>query len=280
MTRATTQSPLLSQTATRLAVGALLLLSSHLAIAPVAFADDGVLEINQACVAAGCFAGDAPGFPVQTSAGQSYVLTSSLAVPDANTTAIQLGDNSALDLGGFRIEGVTSCSASPTLCTNTGTGIGVAASSGSVRNGRIRQMGSHGIRGSGLVVENVVVDGNGGDGISGGGGAVGWMVRGCRIQLNGGDGIDLNVGGGSDGALVERNVIRRNGVTGVIGVELLIRDNAIVGNDSYGIASNAGGGIVAAYGGNYLIDNYAGNAEVSGGVQLGPNSCNGNPTCP
>jgi hypothetical protein len=281
MTRATTQSPLLSRTAIkkRIAVAGALL-PCFLLVPGSARASDGRLEINQACVATGCFPGDAPGFPVQTAAGQSYVLTSSLAVPDANTTAIQLGDNSALDLGGFRIEGVTSCSASPTLCTNTGTGIGVAASSGSVRNGRIRQMGSHGIRGSGLVVENVIVDGNGGDGISGAGGPVGWMVRSCRIQLNGGDGIDLNVGGGSDGALVERNVIRRNGATGVIGVELLIRDNAIVGNDSYGIGSNAGGGTVAAYGGNYLTDNFGANPEVSGGVQLGPNSCNGNPTCP
>lgn len=279
MTSATTRSLLLSQTA-RSEVGALLF---FLLLVPTgsARAVDGALEISQACAASGCFPGDAPGFPVQTGAGQSYVLTGSLAVPDANTTAIELGANSALDLGGFRIEGVTSCSASPTLCTNTGTGIGVAASSGgSVRNGQIRRMGSHGIRGSGLVVEDVIVDGNGGDGISGAGGPVGWMVRGCRIQLNGGDGIDLNVGGGSDGALVERNVIRRNGLTGVIGVELLIRDNAIVGNDSYGIASNAGGGTVAAYGGNYLIDNFGANAEVSGGVQIGTNSCNGNPTCP
>lgn len=246
-----------------------------------AYAGDGRLEINQACVATGCFPGDSPGFPVQTSAGQSYVLTSSLTLPNADTTAIQLGEGSSLDLGGFRIEGVTSCSASPTTCSNTGTGRGVSASSGgAVRNGRIARMGSHGISGSALVVEGVVVDGNGGHGISGGGGPTGWMIRNCRIQLNGLDGINMNVGGGSDGALVEHNVIRRNGGIGVFGVELQIRDNTIVGNDGYGIVSLPGGGTVAAYGGNYLVDNNAGGLQVQGGVQLGTNICGGDTTCP
>ena len=41
-------------------------------------AGDGRLEINQSCIATGCFPGDAPGFPVETQEGKSYVLTSSL----------------------------------------------------------------------------------------------------------------------------------------------------------------------------------------------------------
>ncbi len=91
-----------------------------LGVACVARAGDGRLEINQACVAAGCFAGDTPGFPVETQAKQSYVLTSGLTVPDANTSAVVLNSNSALDLNGFTIQGVTTCSASPTVCSNTG----------------------------------------------------------------------------------------------------------------------------------------------------------------
>lgn len=254
-----------------------------LVFASAAQAGDGVLEIHQACVATGCFPGDLPGFPVQGTSGQSYVMTGSLTVPDADTTAIQLGGHSSLDMNGFRIQGVTTCSASPTTCTNTGSGRGVSTSSGSsIRNGHIAGMGSNGIRGSATIVENVVVEQSGGSGIHGGGGPTGWIIRGCRIELNGDNGIDLNVGGGSDGALVERNVIRRNGGYGVIGVEMLIRDNAIVGNDDTGIATNTGGGTQAGYGGNYLIDNNGGgtNAQVSGGIQIGTNICGGDTTCP
>src|SRR6476619_1942828 len=101
-----------------------------IALATIAGASDGRLEINQACVAAGCFAADTPGFPVETQANRSYVLTSGLTVPDANTTAVILNQNSALDLNGFTIQGVTTCSASPTVCSNTGSGVGVNAFGG------------------------------------------------------------------------------------------------------------------------------------------------------
>jgi hypothetical protein len=253
-------------------------------VAHAAAASDGRLEIDQACVAAGCFPGDAPGFPVQTTAGQSYVLTSKLTVPDANTTAIQLTANTSLDLGGFSIEGVTSCSASPTVCTGTGTGVGISASGGnvSVRNGRVAKMGANGITGSSMIVENLVVEQNGGDGINGGAGPTGWLIHHCRIQLNGHDGIDLNVGGGGDGSLIEHNVIRRNGGYGVIGVEMRVADNAVVGNDSYGLAFNTGGGIEGGYVGNYLIENNGGgaNPQVGGGISLGPNVCGTDTTCP
>ena len=46
----------------------LLLLLSALA----AHADQGSLEINQLCVASGCFAGDSPGFPVEITQPGSY----------------------------------------------------------------------------------------------------------------------------------------------------------------------------------------------------------------
>ena len=51
-------------------------------MASPALAVDGVLEINQTCaVLTGCFAGDAPGFPVtmdSTTPGKSFRLTSDL----------------------------------------------------------------------------------------------------------------------------------------------------------------------------------------------------------
>ena len=50
-----------------------------LALALPVFAVDGVLEISQACAeTTGCFAGDGVGFPVEITAGGSYVLTSDL----------------------------------------------------------------------------------------------------------------------------------------------------------------------------------------------------------
>ena len=83
-------------------VSMLLLLS-----APSLHAGDGRVEINQACaVNTGCFSGDAAGFPVTIdgSAGESYLLTGSLQVPDENTTAIDItsaADRISIDLGIF-----------------------------------------------------------------------------------------------------------------------------------------------------------------------------------
>jgi hypothetical protein len=81
-------------------------------------AGDGVLEINQACVAAGCFAGDAPDFAVeitpQAPAG-SFRLTSDLVVLTENTTAISVTrSGTSIDLAGFGLHGPTSMTRSVT----------------------------------------------------------------------------------------------------------------------------------------------------------------------
>lgn len=62
---------------------------SAVAAAP-AFAGDGRLEINQACVAAGCVAGDAPGFPI-TLSGINGSPAAGRNVLSGNTTAAQIG---------------------------------------------------------------------------------------------------------------------------------------------------------------------------------------------
>jgi hypothetical protein len=68
---------------------ACLLLLLLLVVASRAVAIDGVLEINQTCaVNTGCFAGDAPGFPVTISATGSYELTSNLTATANNTDGI------------------------------------------------------------------------------------------------------------------------------------------------------------------------------------------------
>jgi hypothetical protein len=248
-----------------------------------AWAADGVLEINQACVENGCFPSDTPGFPVQAQPGKSHVLTSDLVVPDANTSAVSLGEAATLDLNGFAISGVTSCSGTPTTCTDSGTGIGVFSNGSSViRNGTIRKMGSHGVSGAdGTQVENVLIEQCGGRGISGGSGAEGWVITRSRIQLNGGVGIALAFGSGGRGSSIRDNSIYRNGDDGVEGTGLLLIGNSVVDNAGLGFQLNFVDG-VSAFGENGLIGNNGGNAnpQTSGGIQMGTNVCGSDTTCP
>jgi len=95
------------ETAMRLILTLLLL-----TLATPALAVDGVLEINQTCaVETGCFAGDAPGLPVQITQPGSYALTSDLNLPDfAETGGIELlADEVTIDLRGFAIRGSLTC---------------------------------------------------------------------------------------------------------------------------------------------------------------------------
>ncbi len=77
------------------------------AIAMPALAADGVLEISQPCaVQTGCFAGDAPGFPVTLAAAGSYVLTSNLDAREEPVSVIEItAADVTLDLGSFLVEG-------------------------------------------------------------------------------------------------------------------------------------------------------------------------------
>ncbi len=188
----------------------------------VALAGDGVIEINQACVSAGCFPADAPGFPVTITESGSYRLTSNLVVPDENTTAIELGadaDRSSIDLNGFAILGPTSCSGIGFFCIPVGTGHGIAANitttDVTVRNGRVIGMGDHGIFLQNFdYVEGVVARSNGGIGIEVGPFS---SVINCQAVLNGGSGIrvDENISTGQFGnageTVLHGNLAVRNG---------------------------------------------------------------------
>jgi hypothetical protein len=150
-----------------------------LAWPPSVTADDGVLEIDQSCVAAGCFPGDTAGFPVQITAPGSYLLTSNLVVPDNSTTGVAIsGDDVVLDLGGFEVSGPVVCPATAGAfeCTGGGVGAGIRAEGPNavgivVRNGSVRGFGGIPELGAGCIVvlgrgviEDVVVrscEGNG-----------------------------------------------------------------------------------------------------------------------
>jgi hypothetical protein len=109
------------------------------------WADDGVLEIDQTCVAAGCFPGDTAGFPVQITESGSYLLTSNLVVLGEDDGVSISADDVSFDLGGFSIAGPVTCDigqAQPVSCPQSGgRGIVVAGDGSLVRNGVVRGFG-------------------------------------------------------------------------------------------------------------------------------------------
>jgi hypothetical protein len=253
-----------------------------ISFAAAAQAADGVLEINQACVATGCFPGDAPGFPVLGQASKSYVLTSNLIVPNGTTSAVLLNDFATLDLGGFSIIGTTVCTGVlVAACTGgSSTSYGVqGGSSLTIRNGVIRNRGTHGIRaGKGTLVVDMLIQENRNDGIAADNGS-GWVIRNSRVLRNGRYGIDFSVAGAY--ALITGNVIDGNALDGVRGTGLLLLDNAMANNGADGI-NVFFSGQQSALARNVLNYNNGGNDQdqISGGLQIGINVCASDTTCP
>jgi hypothetical protein len=241
-----------------------------------AWAGDGRLEISSACVATGCFPGDSGGFPVTVPAGASAVMTSSLALPDSDTTAINVAEGATVDMNGFSIVGVTSCTGAPAACTGHGLGYGVTlAARATLRNGAVRRAGSHGVYGQeGSVVENLTLAENGASGFTASG--KGQQILRCRILQNRQEGILLYYGS-SYGALIQGNTLYGNGEYGLQVVGANVLDNVITHNGDEGAYMASGTG----FGRNKLAENNGGNAndQFSGGVNLGGNVC-GNAACP
>ncbi len=134
-------------------VKCIVLVAGLLALLPAAaLGSDGRIEINQTCaVRTGCTSGDTPGFPVTLGASGSYVLTSSLRVPETGVDGIQTtlaASMVSIDLGGFEIVREGCDRATPDCTTHLGTGHGIAfAGSGVLRvsDGTIGGMGGAGV---------------------------------------------------------------------------------------------------------------------------------------
>lgn len=240
-------------------------------IAPHAHGADGVIEIDQVCATqTGCGSSDSPGFPVQTLTGFSYVLTSSLAVADADVTAVVLASGATLDLNGFSITGPAVCTGTPPSCVGLGTGDGVAAGEGAtIRNGRIAGMGGDGVTGfTGTRVEGLLLEANGDDGVDASLAPRGWTISECRILRNRDEGITFE--GSTPSGVITRNSIYGNGGFGILGGQLTITDNAIYGNGDAGWSIS--GRAATAY--NALYGNDGAGAETVGTViQSGPSVC-------
>ena len=209
-------------------------------------ADGGVLEINQTCaIQTGCFSGDDPGFPVSILAAGSYRLTSNLVVPDADTTAIGVGNSTVsnvdIDLGGFEIRGPLSCPGSPAICAAAqGSGRGVVLTitpenrGNSVRNGSITGVGNVGVTlGQGGTISSVGVSWSGQIGV----------LTGERGQLRDVVATENGFSGILVGSLstISSAIAQRNGQSGISAASAVrIRDSVAHDNVQSGISCGEG----------------------------------------
>lgn len=228
---------------------------------------DGVREINQTCaVQTGCFSGDPAGFPVviDGTAGQSYRLTSDLQLPDENTGGITvLTDLVSVDLNGFAIRGITTCTVAPTVCSPIGFGIGVHAPTvrgTELRNGSIVGTGSSGLLlGPAARVLNVRVAESGFTGIQLGD-ASGVLVDRCTVFRNRVTGIEAGVG-----STVANSVVYENGGAGI----LMDEGGVVIGNTSN---ENDNVGIFANTSDRVTVESNTVRANASFGIAVGAGS--------
>lgn len=251
----------------------------------------GVIEINQTCATrTGCFEGDTAGFPVtlSDSAGRSFRLSSDLTLPNENTPGIQIwAPDVSLDLGGFSIRGVVTCSGGvPPVCTpasGSGSGIVVFRDRALVRNGSITGMGADGVylEARGAIVRELRVSGNADGGVDGFQGAE-CVVRDVLATANAAFGIrlgpscsavgnttSLNGGPGIFGdpfGLISENVATGNSGIGIAAADgSTVRDNLVVGNVSHGISASIGSNVS----GNTAYSNGGDGLVVAGGLVVG-----------
>ena len=232
-------------------IALLVLLASSLAQA------DGSIEINQACVPAGCFSGDSPGFPVEIGSSGSYRLSSNLQVPPGADGIVGSAPSISLDLAGFELSGPVSCAADidfnvdllvDVICTGSGeTGItGVAT----IENGTVKgfrdgiEVGAD--NGGLALIRNVNVRENSRNGIDAGGRTL--RLIDSTVSTNGDTGVLGNAERGR--SLITGSIIRENADVGVYLANGVLRDSLIILNGSGGgVRSNVfpvgSGGLIA-----------------------------------
>jgi parallel beta-helix repeat protein len=247
-----------------------------LAFTTPVFAADGVLEINQTCASqTGCFAGDTGGFPVtiSASAGRSFLLTSDLVLPNPSIDGISITvSDVSIDLNGFEIRGLVSCTGTPLVCTpGTASGVGIQMNptsnrGGSVRNGSVSGMGLYGVQlGLGSEATNLQLRSNGSGGIVVGTGSI---VVGVVASQNLGIGINA-----SSGSTVSGSSAFENGTTGIAaGTGSTTSDNTAFNNGGAGISTSTNSLVT----GNTASSNGSDGIAVSSGSTVSSNSISAN----
>lgn len=249
-----------------------------------AYAVDGVVLISQSTSISGLpGCGTFPGILIIICQPGSYRLSGNLTVTDPTATAVFItSDNVTLDLNGFLILGPTVCQGSPVTCDQSNfSAAGVFASNPitlvaknvTVRNGTIRGFADAAVSlgsvitgngsGGGDVVEDIHADGNRfGIFVNSG------VVSHCTATSNANEGIFVGTG------LARGNIASGNGTIGIV----ISGGNGglAVGNTAFGNATGLSLVSQVGYAHNAL---FANGTNVSGGVNLGGNSC-GSTTCP
>jgi len=242
----------------------------------IAHASGGAFEINQDCVAVGCFAGDDPGYPVTITQPGKYVLTSDLVPPgNSGTNAITVSAAPVdIDLNGHTIDGGGSCTGTPTASMCNGyagdNGIfmnyNVAGNLGffRVHNGRVRGFSGSGITfvnsSSDSAIEDVVVSENSfGIGIGGSANSDAGHIRNCRVLRNGNQGV-ATAAGPALRFFVDNSVISGNKNEGlVVGDGSVFVGNRFDDNGSYAVNCSS---VKCTFGQNTFHNNNGGGANA------------------
>lgn len=273
-----------------------------LALSPLlAHAAGGAYEINQDCAAVGCFANDAPGFPVSITQAGSYVLTSDIVLPaGVGGVAIVIDASPVdLDLNHHTIDGGGSCTGSPVSACTAGAGTtGISGYSGGgvavlhLHDGTIKGFTNTTFPaavylsdvGDGTVLErlNIVESG----GTSNGAlnlytAGVGGMVRVLDSIVARSRAYGISNRGGSIALVVTNSQITGNGTYGIAGFAGTFTNNRFDNNGNYAVNPGVAG--YYALGDNSFSNNNGGgaNEQYSGLVRdMGGNVCIDHMPCP
>lgn len=238
----------------------------------VGIAVDGGLEINQACVEAGCFDGDDPGFPVEIRNPGIYFLTSNIEIGDATKDTIRIDrSNVELDLNGFSVTGPNECDdlGNCTVTELAGVGIGSNQTNIEVKNGFVGGFGFAGIQlGHASRIVNVQASNNfrKGFGLTEGG-----TIKDCVATNNGNIGIEVKqaritdstaIGNGQFGIAIGQNSIVEGVVSRENDLGITDFDGSSIFNST--IAENRGAGIEAIRGSTTITGSrLVGNGSVA-----------------
>ena len=268
-----------------------------LALSPlVASASPGALEINQDCIAVGCFAGDTPGYPVTITQPGSYVFTSDVATPPNTTQPVIDVEASPvdIDLNYHTIDGGGSCTGTPvTSCTGFSGGRGLAFSNNGnpgvfhVHDGTVRGFGGSGISmfdsGDGTLLERLTVTQNQyGAGIITTSDLTTTRIRDSQFVRN--LQVGLFVSNGQNRLLIENCSVVGNSADGIqVGTGSVVVGNRISSNGGLGLHAY-GASATCAMGQNVFSGNNGGGGAVQYQIQtvrdMGGNVCLEKATCP
>lgn len=259
-------------------------------------AAQGNYEINQDCIAVGCFAGDGAGYPVSITIAGSFVLSSNLAPPgDISTAAIFVSaSNVDIDLNGHTIDGGGSCLGTPvTACSGAQGSYGILINGSSglnvhVHDGTIRGFNVAGIAalsGTGMRFDHLVVVENGfGMQISALTAEASTRIENSSISRNGQSGIGV-ISGVNSRLMVENCELSGNLSAGVVGGPgSSFVNNRISSNGSFGVVCNPAGTAACALGRNSFYANATGGVNPQFNIpvlrDMGGNVCMDDGTCP